>query len=235
MGRATEPALKAIVFDKDGTLFHFAGTWELWAQAFLLRIAAGNRAHATDLGTRIGFDLPSRRFAPGSVVVAGTPAEIAATLEPHLPEFTFEPLLDLLNSEAETVPQAQAVPLVPYLDALRGQGFRLGVATNDAEAPALAHLRAAGIEGHFDFIAGSDSGHGAKPAPGQLLAFARAVQLAPERIAMVGDSTHDLEAGRAAGMATIGVLTGLAEAPELAPFADVVLPDIGHIPQWLGV
>ena len=49
---------------------------------------------------------------------------------------------------------------------------------------------------------------------------------------MVGDSTHDLIAGRAAGMQTVGVLTGMAEA-ELAPLADAVLPDIGHLPDWL--
>ena len=52
---------------------------------------------------------------------------------------------------------------------------------------------------------------------------------------MVGDSTHDLEAGRSAGMRTIAVLTGLAEAQNLAPFADVVFPDIGHIPDWIGL
>ncbi len=52
---------------------------------------------------------------------------------------------------------------------------------------------------------------------------------------MVGDSTHDLEAGRrAGGMRTIGVLTGLAGgAEELAGLADVILPDIGHIPPLL--
>ena len=50
---------------------------------------------------------------------------------------------------------------------------------------------------------------------------------------MVGDSLHDLQSGRAAGMVTIAVLTGVADTSELAPFADVVLPDISHIPAWL--
>jgi phosphoglycolate phosphatase len=50
---------------------------------------------------------------------------------------------------------------------------------------------------------------------------------------MVGDSRHDLMAGRAAGMRTVAVLTGIAEAPELAPLADAVLPDIGHLADWL--
>jgi phosphoglycolate phosphatase len=66
------------------------------------------------------------------------------------------------------------------------------------------------------------------------LAFACALGLDPGRVVMVGDSLHDLVAGRAAGMQTVGVLTGLACRDELAPCADVVLPDIGHLTTWLG-
>ena len=121
------------------------------------------------------------------------------------------------------------------LQRFRDAGLKLGVATNDAEAPARAHLQTARISSAFDFVVGSDSGYGAKPATGQLLAFCDQVGVAPERTAMVGDSTHDLEAGRSAGMRTIAVLTGLAEAQNLAPFADVVFPDIGHIPDWIGL
>jgi hypothetical protein len=52
---------------------------------------------------------------------------------------------------------------------------------------------------------------------------------------MIGDSTHDLDCGRAAGMTTVAVLTGLADRDDLAPHADVVLPDIGSLPGWLGL
>ena len=57
--------------------------------------------------------------------------------------------------------------------------------------------------------------------------------LPPASIAMIGDSRHDLLAGRAAGMPTVAVLTGVAEAAELASVADAVLPDIGHLPDWI--
>lgn len=223
----------AILFDKDGTLFDFAATWEAWAQAFLLRATDGDREHATRIGHAIGFDLPARAFHADSVAIAGTPDEIAEALSEQLPGLERSALVTMINEEAEAAPQAEAVPLAPFLDGLRARGLKLGVATNDAEAPALAHLGAAGVRDRFDFIAGFDSGHGAKPGPGQLLAFAEAVGVAPGRAAMVGDSTHDLLAGRAAGMHTIGVLTGMAGHTDLAPHADVVLPDIGHIPAWL--
>jgi len=223
----------ALLFDKDGTLFEFAATWEGWAEAFLLRACGNDRPRAAHLGRIIGFDLDRRVFQPDSLVIANTPAEIAQAMIPHMPETTYDALLHTLNHEAENVSLVEAVPLIAYLDGLRGRGLRLGVATNDAHAPAMAHLKSAGIDGHFDFIAGSDSGFGAKPDAGQMLAFARAVDLDPANIAMIGDSAHDLIAGRGAGMTTIGVLTGLASADDLAPFADVVLADIGHIPAWL--
>ncbi len=226
-------SIDAILFDKDGTLFHFGGTWEGWAEGFLLRATDQDRGRARQVGRQIGYDLDNRRFEADSVVIAGTTAEIAAELAPHFPALSQSALLDLLNKEAETVPQVEAVPLAPFLDGLRGRGLRLGVATNDAEAPARAHLGAAKVLDRFDFIAGFDSGHGAKPEPGPLLAFCAAVDVEPSRTVMVGDSTHDLHAGRAAGMATLGVLTGIAGADELTPHADAVLPDIGHIPAWL--
>ncbi|MFU8883561.1 MAG: HAD family hydrolase, partial [Rhodobacterales bacterium] len=105
--------------------------------------------------------------------------------------------------------------------------------TNDTEAGALAHLGAAGVLAHFDFVAGFDSGHGAKPDPDPLLAFCARTGLTPARVVMVGDSRHDLIAGRRAGMQTLGVLTGTALTADLAPLADAVLPDIGHIPAWI--
>ena len=226
-------AIAGIVFDKDGTLFDFAATWEACAQSFLQRLCEGDRARAERAGAAIGFDLAAGRFARDSVVIAGTPGEVAHALAPSFPDRTEAEILALINDEAVSAPQQPAVALDPLLRGLRARGLRLGVATNDAEAPARAHLDAAGVTGLFDFVAGFDSGHGGKPAPGQLLAFAAACGIDPAACVMVGDSLHDLRAGRAAGMGCLGVLTGLATRGDLSPLADAVLPDIGHLPAWL--
>lgn len=225
--------IEAVIFDKDGTLFDFRATWEAWARSFLLNITNQDIERAAYVGEQIGFDLSTNTFQPDSIVIAHPVVEIAMALAPHLPEFSVDTLLARLNGEAENVPQIEAVALVPFLDDLQARGLKLGVATNDAETPARIHLTTAGVLEHFDFVAGFDSGHGAKPAPGQLLAFAAAIEIAPDRVVMVGDSAHDLVAGRAAGMQTVAVLTGIAEAGDLAPHADVVLPDIGHLPGWI--
>ncbi len=229
------PRARALLFDKDGTLFDFATTWEAWARAFLLRATKGDAALAARIGADIGYDFSASRFDKDSIVIAGTPDDIAAALARHLPHSTEDALLHMLNEEAAAAPQSEAVPLVPFLTQLRSHGMALGVATNDAEAPARAHLDAAGVTGFFDFIAGSDSGYGAKPGSGQMLGFCETTGIAAAQVVMVGDSLHDLHAGRAAGMRTVGVLTGLADAGTLQAHADVVLPDIGHLPRWLGL
>ena len=97
----------------------------------------------------------------------------------------------------------------------------------------MRHLGDAGILDEMAFVAGYDSGFGAKPAPDPLLAFCAATGLAPADCAMIGDSTHDLAAGRAAGMTCIGVLTGPASRATLAPHSDAVLDSIADLPGWL--
>jgi len=223
--------IKGLLFDKDGTLFDFNATWASWAATFFQTLT-GDRAEATGLGAKLGFDLPSQRFAPDSVIVAGTPEDIASAISKHLPHRSEGELISLMNAAAADAPQAEVTPLKPFLTALK-RSYRLGVATNDAEGPARAHLDQAGITDLFDFIAGYDSGYGGKPEPGMQNGFCETLGLDPAHVVMVGDSTHDLIAGRRAGMKTVGVLTGLAPRPELAPHADIVLPSIKALPGWL--
>jgi phosphoglycolate phosphatase len=227
--------IRAILFDKDGTLFDFQRSWGAWAARVIADLAAGESARASALAQALGFDPQVQRFRPESPVIAGTGDEVAELMLPHLPpqEGGLAGLSARLAVAAREVPLSEAVPLQPLFARLRGGGLRLGVATNDHEATARRHL--APHLDSLDFIAGFDSGHGGKPAPGMLLAFARHVGLAPAQVLMVGDSTHDLIAGRAAGMATMAVLTGVATADDLAPYAGAVRPDIGHLPEFLGL
>ncbi|MEY8880595.1 HAD family hydrolase [Donghicola sp. XS_ASV15] len=225
--------IQGILFDKDGTLFDFNATWAVWAFDFLTDITEGDASKAAFLGGTLGFDYARKSFHPESPVIAGTAEEIAHYIRPFLPELSDTELLERMNGSAAAAPQVEAVPLAPLLSQMRAAGLRLGVATNDAEMPAKSHLGRAGVLELFDFVAGFDSGFGGKPAPGQLLAFADEAGIDPADAVMVGDSLHDLRAGRAAGMRCVGVLTGLASGPDLSEDADVVLPDIGFLPDWL--
>lgn len=224
----------AVLFDKDGTLFDFQRTWSVWALEMITSLADTAEGRAA-LAEGIGFDLPQQRFLPHSPVIAGTAREVAELLDRLLPAFPggVQGLAQHVATAAARAPLAEAVPLGPFLGRLRAAGLWLGVATNDNEAVARQHL--APHLDQFDFVAGFDSGYGGKPAPGMLLAFAHHCALPPSRVLMVGDSRHDLIAAAAAGMPAVAVLTGVADAAELAPHAAAVCPDIGHLPALLGL
>jgi len=225
--------VSAILFDKDGTLFDFQLTWGAWAATALERLSAGDEGRLAEMACAMDYDLGTRKFRPESFVIAGTNAEVAEVLTGVLKEKTFNEILHEIDRLAASVVPVEAVPLDPLLTRLTDLGYILGVATNDNEEVALSNLDYCRIRGHFEFVSGADTGHGGKPDPGMLNAFARHTGLPEAEIAMVGDSQHDLKAGRAAGMINVAVLTGVAAKEELAPYADHVLPDIGHLPELL--
>lgn len=227
------PLLRAVLFDKDGTLFDFAASWAGWMASVIDTLSEGDAARADALARALRFDRQEKAFDPSSPVIAGTLDESAALIRPLVPAHRVDGLERFLVESSADARMVPPVPLTPLLTGLRARGLVLGVATNDAEASARAHLHATGVAGQFAHVLGCDSGYTPKPAPDMLLGFAARAGLPPETVVMVGDSTHDLHAGRAAGMVTVGVLTGLADAKTLAPFADLVLPDIGHLPDHL--
>lgn len=227
------PAIRGLLFDKDGTLFDFRSTWGGWTRRVIGELAHGSERRGAELAALLGYDLGSGDFARDSVVIGHTVGEIAEILAPELPGHTAGALVDLLNGLAIDNDMVPAVPLVPLFTRLAGMGLQLGLATNDAEQPARVHLDRAGLSPFFDFVAGFDSGYGGKPETGQMQAFLARTGLPAPAVAMVGDSLHDLDAGRAAGMRTVAVLTGIADRAALAPHADVVLGHIGELPDWI--
>jgi phosphoglycolate phosphatase len=225
--------LLGLLFDKDGTLFDFHRTWSAWSSRLIRDLAAGDARREAALADALGFDLDAGRFHPASPVVAGTLQVVVAAVLRAVPEAEPAAFLARLKDAAAAVRPVEAAPLAPLLDRLRADGLTLGVATNDAEGVARAQLARLGILDRFDFVAGYDSGFGAKPDAGMPAAFCAASGIAPAEAAMIGDSVHDLLAGRAAGMAAVAVLTGPVGRERLAPLADAVLPSVAALPDWL--
>ena len=225
--------VSGILFDKDGVLFDFQKTWGAWAARMIARFAGADAALSARLAQALDFDLATGLVRPGSFMIAGTSQAVADAFAATLPGWPRAEVDAILADGTATTPLVPAVALRPTFVGLRARGIAIGLATNDSERAALAHLGAAGVLDLFDFVAGADSGHGAKPAPGMCTAFAAHVGMAPDALVMVGDSTHDMHAGRAAGFTCVAVLTGVAVAADLAPHADAVLPDIAALEGWL--
>lgn len=98
--------------------------------------------------------------------------------------------------------------VVAQVRALRADGRSLGLVTSKMRDGALKGLRLAGIEDDFDVVVAADEVTHPKPHPEPvLIALSRLGRTAAETV-FIGDSRHDLECGRAAGVKTAAVLWG---------------------------
>lgn len=94
------------------------------------------------------------------------------------------------------------------LDALRDRGLPLALVTNKPSAFIPPILEAFGLQDHFGLCLGGDSLAQKKPDPAPLRHVAAHFDVSPSACLMVGDSRHDIEAGRAAGFRTLAVPYG---------------------------
>ncbi len=228
--------IRAILFDKDGTFVDFDRTWGPAAYRVMERMAQGDRAGIERLMAVSAFDEAAMRFHPTSPLVAGSSADYGplwaeALGQPFSAAFT--DAMDVLFVEEGLAGLTPIGEPAAVMEALKARGLVLGVVTNDSENGARSQTARLGIDHHFDFIVGWDSGHGRKPAPGQITAFLDAWQMAPQEVVLIGDSLHDMHAARAAGVIAVGVTSGPLVPDGFADHADVVLPSFMELEAWL--
>lgn len=99
--------------------------------------------------------------------------------------------------------------------ALHARGVALAIVTSKANASARRGLAHCGLDGAFDVVIGVDDVTEHKPHPRPVLAALERLGRAASTAVMVGDSPHDLAAGRAAGTRTAAVAWGPFEHAEL--------------------
>ena len=98
--------------------------------------------------------------------------------------------------------------VVGGLEALRRRGLRLACLTNKPTAFARDLLADKGLDGYFAFTFGGDAFERKKPDPLPLRKTCEALGTAPARTLMIGDSSNDARAARAAGCPVVLVRYG---------------------------
>ena len=120
------------------------------------------------------------------------------------------------------------------LDALRAQGLKLACLTNKPTAFALPLLASKGLDGYFSQVFGGDAFARKKPDPLPLLKTCEALGTSPARTLMVGDSSNDAQAARAAGCPVVLVTYGYNHGePVRAVDADGFVESLEALGRWL--
>jgi len=120
--------------------------------------------------------------------------------------------------------------IAPSLSLLRQSVSRLGIVSSKMRAGVERGLRLFDLDGYFDLIVGAEDVNRHKPDPEPInLALVR-LGAQPGRTLYVGDSTHDMRAGRAAGVRTVAVTWGPFPRHELeATQPDYLVDSPGEI------
>jgi phosphoglycolate phosphatase len=209
---------EAVVFDWDGTLIDSTPT-----------IARSIQAAAADLG------LPVPDFEQASHVIGLGLQDALARAVPTLPasraaEFSARYRVHYLAQDhtLELFPGAREL-----VEALSAHGMPLAIATGKSRVGLERVLQATGLGRFFAAYRCADQTH-SKPHPAMLLELADELALAPSRLLMIGDTTHDLEMAAAAGAGAVGLTHGAHNVADLQRLAPLALFDsIADLHRWL--
>ncbi len=197
--------VRAVLFDKDGTIVDFHRTWDI-AIGTALRSSAPSAAALQQAAEALEFDLASNTIRPGSPLIAESNDAVGALVDSFVPIDSFFAAIRAASASHA----APAIGVPGLFVALRERGIVLGVVTNDFQSSAADQIETLGWSHHFAAVVGSDSGFGAKPAPGIVIGALDLLGVPATEAVLVGDTTHDLDAGNSAGVTT--VLVGNSEA-----------------------
>ena len=192
-----------VLFDLDGTLVDSARDL----------CPAVNHA-LTEIGRETVSESATRNMIGGGTDMMLSRA-LKATGGP-VDEATYKRLTEALLDHYWTNIATNTVPFpgcMAALDELAMLGCTLALVTNKSEKPARELLEALGMTDRFTAIYGGDTlgRERAKPLPDMLLAAME--DCGGGRAAMIGDSTYDVRAGKAAGVPVVACRFGYHDVP----------------------
>jgi HAD superfamily hydrolase (TIGR01549 family) len=234
---AVQPAL--IIFDKDGTLIDFDAMWGGWLAGLARRLdVQTGLALTTELFALMEYDPQGGHInAQGRLAVAPMAElwqEIAGLLQRRgQTAAAAEETLAAVWQPPDPVELAYPLADLPALfSRLQKQGVKIAVATSDDREPALATLAGLGLRDWVDAVVAADDNLVSKPAPDMVLRLCRQLDVPASRAVVVGDTTADLQMGRAAGAGlVVGVRSGVSDDDLLTPYADLVLNSVADLFQ----
>lgn len=200
------PRKKAVIFDMDGVIID---SEPLWKQAEF------------DVFSSLGV-VVSEEFTP--ITQTMTTTEVAA--------FWFEksPWENVSLKEVEELVISRVIELIEtsncailgirgFIERLKAQGLKIGVATNSPYRIIPSALQKVGVYELIDTISSAEFEEKGKPDPAVYLSASQKLAIAPHECVVVEDSHSGMIAAKKAGMTVVGFTNGrLHKTFELADF-----------------
>jgi phosphoglycolate phosphatase len=214
--------LQAAIVDLDGTMVDSVGDFQV-----ALRLALAD----------LGYGPVSRAFIARTVgkgsehLLTRTLAEVGAPASLYDAAWArYQHHYVAVNGQHSDVFPG----VVEGLQLLKSRGLHLACLTNKPTAFAMPLLASKGLAGFFDQAFGGDAFARKKPDPLPLLKTCEALGVAPAATLMVGDSSNDAQAARAAGCPVVLVSYGYNHGePVAAAGADAVVDRIADLAALL--
>jgi len=207
-----------LIFDWDGTLMDSAGV-----------IAACIQAASRDMN----LPIPSREAA--SHVIGLGLREALEHLFPDLPEEQHPVLAD--HYRRHFLGEDHEIPLFDgareLIEELHARGFQLAVATGKARRGLDRVFAHTGLAPYFHASRTADETF-SKPHPAMIEELLEELTIAPDRALMIGDTSHDLDMARNAGVASLAAGFGAHPAEDLGTYGALkVCGSFAEMADWL--
>lgn len=233
--------LKAVGFDKDGTLFDAVSFWayidQLRCSEFSKIVGPG---YEQDWHTLMGWrHYPDDIDYNGTLAIATMAEEIilAAGLiyqKTGWPWFQCKQLAEQVFAKADqSMVIAEAFskkPGVPeVIINLKQHGVNTGILTSDSFMRTEACMKLLQVDELLDFVITPEKVKYGKPNPDMVESCCSMFNILPSELAVVGDSIVDLKMAKAAGSIAVGLVTHEGSRESLGEWADILIESMMDI------
>ena len=225
--------IRAILFDKDGTLLQFTEGWVDSIVGFLENKILDDKKKRK-LFKEIGIR-EDGGVEENSILSSETAMDLAIIFSKYLDEDLDEiyrelddHLLNYLKENNKFI--RETCDLRSLFEALRERGILIGIFTSDNYRQAKYSMDYLGLDPFIDFYAAADI-YKKKPNKESLEVFKKKYSLEDQEIIIVGDSRVDMVFGE--DTVKVGVLCGTGSREMLAKYTDNIVDDPSQVLKFL--
>lgn len=225
--------IRAILFDKDGTLLQFTEGWVDSIVGFLEdKILDDNKKREAfrEIGIREDGGVEEN-----SILSSETAMDLAIIFSKYIDEDLNEiygeldyHLLNYLKENNKFI--RETCDLRKLFEALRDRGILIGIFTSDNYRQAKYSMDYLGLDSFIDFYAAADI-YKKKPNKESLEVFKKKYSLEDQEIIIVGDSRVDMVFGE--DTIKVGVLCGTGSREMLSKYTDNIIDNPSQVLKFL--